>query len=96
MKRDISIYNKGLNLFAISTAIMGVILIVAGAAVTSTGSGDSVPDWPLSYGSLTPPIIGGILYEHSHRLIAGFTALMIAVLTFWTWKKGKHFGSSHS
>ena len=92
MKRDTIIYNKGLNLFAISTAIMGIILIVAGATVTSTGSGDSVPDWPLSYGSLTPPMIGGILYEHSHRLIAGFTALMIAILAFWVWKKDNRQG----
>jgi cytochrome c oxidase assembly protein subunit 15 len=87
MKRETRKYNKGLNRFAIATTLMGIILIAAGATVTSTGSGDSVPDWPLSYGSLAPPMIGGILYEHSHRLIAGFTAIMIIVLFFWIWKR---------
>ncbi len=77
--------------FAVLTAAAATGLIVAGAAVTSTGSGDAVPDWPLSYGSLTPPMIGGILFEHTHRLIAGFTGVLIAILAAWLWiaKPGK-------
>ncbi len=58
-------------------------LIVAGGLVTSTGSGLAVPDWPLSYGMLFPPMIGGILYEHGHRLIAGTVAILTAVLALW-------------
>ncbi len=51
------------------------LLVVAGALVTSTGSGLSVPDWPTSYGwsMFTFPMsrwVGGIEYEHVHRLIA--------------------------
>jgi cytochrome c oxidase assembly protein subunit 15 len=61
-------------------------LIVAGALVTSTDSGLAVPDWPLSYGRLMPPMVGGILYEHGHRLIAAamstLVGLQVAVL-FW-------------
>jgi cytochrome c oxidase assembly protein subunit 15 len=53
------------------------VLLVAGGLVTSTDSGLSVPDWPLSYGRFFPPMIGGIRYEHTHRLIA----LAVAVLT---------------
>ena len=52
------------------------ILIVAGGLVTSTGSGLSVPDWPLSYGRLFPPMVGGIRFEHTHRVIAGIVGLM--------------------
>ncbi len=80
-------YNKWLHRFAVLTAVVAVGLIIAGATVTSTGSGDAVPDWPLSYGTLTPPMIGGILFEHSHRLIAGLTGILIAILAFWLWRK---------
>jgi hypothetical protein len=40
------------------------LLLVAGVLVTSRDAGLSVPDWPLSYGKLMPPMEGGILYEH--------------------------------
>ncbi len=55
------------------------LLLVAGALVTSTGSGLAVPDWPLSYGKLMPPMVGGILYEHGHRLIAATVATMVGL-----------------
>ncbi len=69
------------------TVAAGVfLLLVAGALVTSTGSGLAVPDWPLSYGRLMPPMVGGILYEHGHRMIAAalssLVGLQVAVL-FW-------------
>ena len=73
--------------FAVLTAAVTVGLIVAGATVTSTGSGDAVPDWPLAYGSFFPRMVGGVLIEHSHRLIAGLTASLIAVLAFWLWRR---------
>ena len=76
-------YRKWLFVFALLTTVVAVCLILAGATVTSTGSGDAVPDWPLSYGSLTPPMIGGIFYEHGHRLIAGLTGILVAILAFW-------------
>ena len=56
-------------------------LIVAGGLVTSTGSGLSVPDWPLSYGRAFPPMIGGIRFEHTHRVIAGLTGILTLILT---------------
>lgn len=58
-------------------------LVIAGGLVTSTGSGLSVPDWPLSYGTLNPPMIGGIRFEHTHRLIAGFVGLLTLILSVW-------------
>ncbi len=76
-------YSKGLNRFSILTAIFAVLLIGVGASVTSTGSGDAVPDWPLSYGTLFPRMAGGVLYEHGHRLVAGTVAILIMILMIW-------------
>jgi cytochrome c oxidase assembly protein subunit 15 len=61
-------------------------LIVAGALVTSHDAGLSVPDWPTSFGSLykIPPMVGGVQYEHTHRMIAEFTGLAIIVMAVWT------------
>jgi len=53
-----------------------IVLLAAGALVTGTGSGLAVPDWPLSFGQFFPPMIGGVLYEHGHRLIAGGVAAL--------------------
>ena len=80
-----------LHLFALLTAASTAVLIFAGGLVTSTGSGLSVPDWPNSYGwfMFTFPIenwVGGIFYEHSHRLIASTVGFLILVLAFWLWK----------
>lgn len=78
--------NSGVHRFAIFTACSTLVLLMAGALVTSNDAGLSVPDWPLSYGSLTPPMVGGILYEHSHRLIASFVGILSIVLAVWLWR----------
>jgi cytochrome c oxidase assembly protein subunit 15 len=59
-------------------------LIFIGGLVTSTGSGLAVPDWPLSYGMLMPPMVGGVFYEHGHRLAAATVGLLTLVLAVWT------------
>jgi cytochrome c oxidase assembly protein subunit 15 len=81
----------GLHLFAALVAVSTATLIFAGGLVTSTGSGLSVPDWPNTYGwfMLTFPrekMVGGIFYEHSHRLIASTVGFLILVLAFWLWR----------
>jgi cytochrome c oxidase assembly protein subunit 15 len=75
-----------LSHFTKVTVGLTVVLLSAGALVTSTGSGLAVPDWPLSYGQFFPPMIGGILYEHGHRLIAGAVALTAVVQAVLIWK----------
>ncbi len=80
-----------LHLFALLVAASTALLIFAGGLVTSTGSGLSVPDWPTTYGwfMLTFPLekmVGGIFYEHSHRLIASGVGALIVVLAIWLWK----------
>ncbi len=72
-----------LHRFAIFTAAASFLLIVAGGLVTSTGSGLSVPDWPLSYGSLLPPMVGGIRFEHAHRMLAAAAGLLTLILMIW-------------
>ena len=68
------------------TVVATFLLLIAGGLVTSTGSGLAVPDWPLSYGMWFPPMVGGILYEHGHRMIAAVVGMMVLVLAVWLWK----------
>ena len=80
-----------LPLFAAIVAASTAVLIFAGGMVTSTGSGLSVPDWPNTYGwfMFSFPVdkwVGGIFYEHSHRLIASTVGFLIMVLAFWLWR----------
>ena len=79
-----------LHLFSVLVAASTLILILAGGFVTSTGSGLAVPDWPNSYGwfMLTFPLdkmVGGIFWEHGHRLIASTVGFLILVLAVWLW-----------
>src|SRR5437870_276485 len=60
-----------------------LFLIFAGAMVTSTASGLAVPDWPLSYGRLMPPMVGGIFYEHGHRMIAATVGFLTVIQAIW-------------
>lgn len=80
-----------LHLFAVLVAASTFVLIFAGGMVTSTGSGLSVPDWPNTYGwfMFSFPLehwVGGIFYEHSHRLIASTVGFLILVLALWLWR----------
>ncbi len=61
-------------------------LIIAGALVTSHDAGLSVPDWPLSFGKLMPPMLGNVFYEHGHRMVAASVGLLTIVLTIWLWR----------
>jgi cytochrome c oxidase assembly protein subunit 15 len=80
-----------LSIFAACVAASTAILIFAGGMVTSTGSGLSVPDWPNTYGwfMFTFPLdkmVGGIFYEHTHRLIASTVGFLILTLAVWLWR----------
>lgn len=67
------------RLTARTVAIAVFFLLIAGALVTSTESGLAVPDWPLAYGKLMPPMVGGILYEHGHRLVAALVSFFVGL-----------------
>jgi cytochrome c oxidase assembly protein subunit 15 len=66
-------------------------LIIAGALVTSNDAGLSVPDWPTSFGSLykIPRLVGGVKFEHTHRMIAQVAGLLTIILAVWTWRVEK-------
>jgi cytochrome c oxidase assembly protein subunit 15 len=73
----------GIYRFAVATASCTVLLLMAGALVTSNDAADSVPDWPLAYGRVIPPLIGGIRYEYTHRVLAGLVSILTAILAIW-------------
>jgi len=82
--------NKGLGAFAILTAFAALVLISLGGLVTSHGAGLAVPDWPTTYGynMFLFPVsrwVGGIFFEHTHRLMASVVGLLTAVLAIWLW-----------
>jgi len=72
--------NKWLSRLALAVAVLSVALIAVGASVTSTGSGDAEPGWPLSKQGVSPPLRGGLLYELGHRYVAGAVAILITVM----------------
>jgi heme a synthase len=80
-------YHPSVHRFSVFVVCWTLLLLVAGALVTSNEAALSVPDWPLSYGSLTPPMVGGIRYEHSHRVIAGVLGLLSIVLAILVWAR---------
>src|SRR6266446_10743196 len=82
-----AIYHRGVHGFAVFVFFWTVLLLVAGALVTSNEAALSVPDWPTSYGTVTPPMVGGIIYEHSHRVIAASVGLLTILLAAWLWLK---------
>jgi cytochrome c oxidase assembly protein subunit 15 len=67
------------------TACATLVVITAGALVTSNDAGLSVPDWPTSFGYLVkvPHFVGGVRYEWSHRMVAGtLVSLTLAIAIF--------------
>ncbi|TMA82892.1 MAG: hypothetical protein E6J77_15145, partial [Deltaproteobacteria bacterium] len=75
---------SGLHRLAVATAGATLVLLFLGGLVTSTGSGLAVPDWPLSFGQVFPPMVGGVLFEHGHRLAATAVGCLTVVLALWT------------
>ena len=82
---------RGLHWYCRVLAGATLLLVAAGGMVTSTGSGLAVPDWPTTYGysMVTFPLnkmVGGIFYEHGHRLIATTVGLLTIGVVIWLWR----------
>jgi heme a synthase len=77
--------NRNLHLFAVFTACCTFLLIIAGALVTSNQAGLSIPTWPLANGTAFPPMVGGIRWEWSHRLVAASVSILTLILAIWIW-----------
>ena len=76
---------SGFARLAVVTACLSLVLVAVGGAVRATDSGLACPTWPgcFSAGDFLPPADLNVWLEHSHRLIAGVVALMIAALAVW-------------
>ncbi|HLI82060.1 MAG TPA: COX15/CtaA family protein [Candidatus Binataceae bacterium] len=74
---------RALHRFALLLASATFILIFVGGLVKSTGSELSVPDWPLAFGKLIPSLKGGVLFEYSHRVVAGVVSILTFGLMLW-------------
>ncbi len=86
------VHNPWLHRFALLSAVATLLLLGAGGLVTSHGVGLAVPDWPNTYGynMFFFPVskwVGGIFYEHTHRLIASGVGLLTGVLALWLYGK---------
>ncbi len=84
-------YNKWLNRFAWFICVAALVLICSGGMVTSKNVGLAVPDWPTTFGYnmfLFPfsKWVGGILFEHTHRLIASAVGFLTIILAIWLWR----------
>src|SRR3954452_11830357 len=80
--------NHWLHRFALLTAAATLLLICLGGVVTSKGVGMSVPDWPTTYGynMFFFPFskwVGGVFYEHTHRLVASAVGFLTVILAVW-------------
>jgi cytochrome c oxidase assembly protein subunit 15 len=78
---------------ALLTMAATVVLIVFGGLVTNTGAGMAVPDWPSTFGHnmfLYPwsAMVGGVFYEHSHRLLGSLVGLLTVALAVILWPAG--------
>ncbi len=82
--------NAWLHRLALTTAGTTLFLLFVGALVTSKGVGLAVPDWPTTFGHnmfLFPwaGMVGGVFYEHSHRLVASGVGFLTLVLALCLW-----------
>jgi cytochrome c oxidase assembly protein subunit 15 len=86
LKRISSPYHPVHHAFAVFTAFATLVVITAGALVTSNDAGLSVPDWPTSFGYLVkvPTFTGGIRYEWTHRMLAGSLVSLTLAIAAWT------------
>ncbi len=83
-------YNKWLNRFAWLTCVATLLLICSGGMVTSKNVGLAVPDWPTTFGynMFLFPVskwVGGILFEHTHRLMGSLVGFLTIILAVWLW-----------
>jgi cytochrome c oxidase assembly protein subunit 15 len=79
-------YNRAHHAFAVFVACATLVVITAGALVTSNDAGLSVPDWPTSFGYLikVPHFVGGVRYEWTHRMLAGSLLTLTLSIALWT------------
>jgi heme a synthase len=89
----IGMYRSVAHRLALATLAATAVLIVLGGLVTNTGAALAVPDWPSTFGHnmfLFPwsRMVGGVFYEHSHRLAGALVGLLTVALAAALWREG--------
>lgn len=78
--------------FATATAIGMLIVLLMGARVTSTGSGDGCGnDWPLCHGSFLPQNTYESITEYSHRFVTGIEGILVLITAILAWPLRKYY-----
>ncbi|MBT3585673.1 MAG: protoheme IX farnesyltransferase [Halobacteriovoraceae bacterium] len=86
IKREKTMAVKRLSL---ATILITFTLLLLGGLVHNTGSSLACPDWPLCYGQFFPVMEGGVLIEHSHRLLASLVGFLTILLTYFSFRQKK-------
>ncbi|MDT4898698.1 MAG: heme a synthase [Acidobacteriota bacterium] len=81
--------SKGLHRFTVFVTGATLLLIVAGALVTSHDAGLATNDWPLSNGQVFPEMVGNLFWEHGHRMVATSVGILVIILNIWLWRSEK-------
>ncbi|TMB64019.1 MAG: hypothetical protein E6J51_10245 [Chloroflexi bacterium] len=89
----IGVWRPVAHRLALATLAATAVLIVLGGLVTNTGAALAVPDWPSTFGHnmfLFPwsRMVGGVFYEHSHRLAGALVGLLTVALAAALWREG--------
>jgi hypothetical protein len=70
-----------MRVLSIAVLALSLMVVTVGSVISSAGYGLSIPDWPLALGRLVPdPLIGGIAWEFSHRVLSLITAVATLLL----------------
>ncbi|MGO4887922.1 COX15/CtaA family protein [Anaerobacillus sp. MEB173] len=83
---------KLVKLYAVITTIGMLIVLLQGALVTKTESGEGCgKSWPLCHDQVIPDVITlETVIEYSHRAVSGLLGIMVIILAIVTWKKIPH------
>lgn len=76
---------RWLKSFGILTTFGTYLILVMGAVVTKTESGEGCGDsWPLCHGELIPSSVNlELVIEYSHRIVSGIVGLLVLIFAIW-------------
>ena len=83
---------RAYHIFALLTLPVAIVLVWWGAMVTTNDVGLAVPDWPLGYGKLNPPVwlqVPALRDEHGHRWWGTIIGILVLVQYFWQFSRYK-------
>jgi heme A synthase len=72
--------------FSLAAAVSALLLAVLGSWVRINGAGMTCPDWPLCHHALVPALVGGVVLEWSHRLVALLTGVLVLPAIWLGWR----------